>query len=167
MFLIPVCQNIPRPQGTSPKAIFAVSLSSTPSEGVAFSRHFPTPSEGVGDAHHRYRHQRAIFTENLSSTPSEGVAFPRLFPTPSEGVRDAHPRHGHQRAIFAENLPSTPSEGVENAHHRYGYTESRFNEFTSGCTLSFNRLKISGMQMKLHIWPVSKGGGCAVRFAIA
>ena len=79
-------KNTPRSQETSPKLTFAEDLSCTPSEGVVFFRHFPTPSEGVGGAHHRYRHQRAIFAENLSCTPSEGVAFSRHFPTPSEGV---------------------------------------------------------------------------------
>ena len=41
-------KNTPRSQETSPKLTFAEDLSCTPSEGVAFSRHFPTPSEGVG-----------------------------------------------------------------------------------------------------------------------
>ena len=39
-----------------------------------------------------------------------------------------------------------------------------FNEFTSGCTLVFNNLKISSLQIILHIWSISKEGGCAVRF---
>ena len=43
-------------------------------------------------------------------------------------------------------------------------TERHFNEFTSGCTRFFNRLKISNLQIILHIWLVSKEGGCAVRF---
>ena len=42
--------------------------------------------------------------------------------------------------------------------------ESHFNEFTSGCTRFFNRLKISNLQIILHICPISKEGGCAVRF---
>lgn len=59
----------------SPKAILAVNLSFTPYEGVVFFRHFHTPSEGVENAHPRYRHQRTIFAVNLPFTPFEGVAF--------------------------------------------------------------------------------------------
>ena len=127
-------------------------------EGVVFSHHFPTPSVGVENAHPRYRHQRTIFAVNLPCTPSEGVVFSHHFPTPSEGVENAHPRYRHQRTIFAVNLPCTPSEGVVfprhfptpsegvvDAHLRCGYQESCFNEFTSGCTLFFNCLKISGL----------------------
>ena len=77
-----------------------MKLPRTPSEGVAFSRHFHTPSEGVRDAYPRYRHQRAIFAENVPCTPSEGVAFSRHFPTPSEGVWDAYPRYGYPEYHF-------------------------------------------------------------------
>ena len=101
-------KNAPGSQETSPQAIFAEILPSTPLEGVAFSRHFCTPSEGVGGAHPRCRHQRTIFAESLPSTPLEGVAFSRHFCTPSEGVGDAHPRCRHRRIIFAESLPCTP-----------------------------------------------------------
>ena len=153
---MPIRKTPPRSQETSPKPTFIVDLFCTPSKGVAFPRHFPTPSEGVENAHPRYRHRRAIFAENLSCTPSEGVAFPRHFLTPSEGVENAHSHYRYRRAIFAENLSCTPSEGVGNAHHRYGYPENYFDEFTSGCTLIFNRLKISGLQILLHIRPISK-----------
>ena len=81
---------------------------------------------------------KPTFTVDLFFTPSEGVAFSRLFPTPSEGVGDAH--------------------------HRYGYPENYFDEFTSWCTLIFNRLKISGLQIPLHIRPVAKESECAARF---
>ena len=81
---------------------------------------------------------KPTFTVELFCTPSEGVAFPRHFPT--------------------------PSEGVGNAHHRYGYPENYFDEFTSGCTLFFNRLKISDLQILLHIRPVAKESECAARF---
>ena len=75
----------------SPKAILAVNLSCT-------------PSEGVEKAHPRYGHQRTIFAVNLPSTPSEGVVFPRHFPTPSEGVVDAQLRCGHRRATLTNLL---------------------------------------------------------------
>ena len=101
-------KNAPRSQETSPQAIFAESLPCTPLEGVAFSRHFCIPSEGVGDAHLRCRHRRAIFSESLPFTPLEGVAFSRHFCTPSEGVRGAHLRCRYRRFIFAESLPCTP-----------------------------------------------------------
>lgn len=81
---------------------------------------------------------KAILAVNLSCTPSEGLVFFRHFHTPSEGVRDATLATGTRRAIL--------------------------NEFTSGCNLFCNRLKISGLQMLLHIWLLSKGGGCAARF---
>ena len=63
----------------------------TPSEGVAFSRHFPTPSEGV----HRpfpAQFQRTKPTAAIPSlpplpTPSEGVQFSRIFASPSEGAQ--------------------------------------------------------------------------------
>ena len=61
-------------------------------------------------------------------------------------------------------LLGTLSEGVWDAHLRYGYPESHFDEFTSWCTLFFNPLKISRLQILLHIWLISKEGGCAVRF---
>ena len=71
-------QKYPHVARTSPKPTFIVELFCTPSEGVAFPRHFPTPSEGVENAHHRYRHRRAIFAVNLPFTPSEGVGFLRI-----------------------------------------------------------------------------------------
>ena len=61
----------------------------------------------------------------------------------------------------------TPSEGVKRRSPSPRAPESHFNEFTSGCTRFFNRLKISNLQIILHIWPISKEGGCAVHFAIA
>lgn len=48
-----------------------MKLPITPSEGVAFSRHFSTPSEGVWDACPRNRHQRSIFAVNVPITPSD------------------------------------------------------------------------------------------------
>ena len=44
---MPIRKTPPRSQETSPKPTFIVGLFYTPSEGVAFPRHFPTPSEGV------------------------------------------------------------------------------------------------------------------------
>ena len=54
------------------------------------------------------------------------------------------PRPFLEGVVFSRHFP-TPSEGVVDAHLRCGYQESYFNEFTSGCTLFFNRLKISGL----------------------
>ena len=76
----------------------------------------------------------------------------------------------HQRAISAENVPITPSEGVVFSGislllpKEYGtltlatdIRRSILNEFTSWCTRFYNRLKISSMQILLHIWLLSKG----------
>lgn len=46
---VAIHHKCPWAQETSSKAIFAVNLPFTPSEGVVFSRHFHTPSEGVYD----------------------------------------------------------------------------------------------------------------------
>ena len=65
-----------------PKATFAVNLSCAPSEGVAFSRHFPTPSEGVWDAHPRYGYLESH----------------------SEGVRGSPSRYGYPENRFRRKL---------------------------------------------------------------
>ena len=67
-------------------------------------------------------------------------------------------------------LPRTPSEGVVFSGislllpKEYGTltlaTDTRraiLNEFTSWCACFYNRLKISSMQILLHIWLLSKG----------
>ena len=50
---VAIHHKCPWAQETSSKAIFAVNLPFTPSEGVVFSRHFHTPSEGVYDENAR------------------------------------------------------------------------------------------------------------------
>ena len=81
---------------------------------------------------------RAVLPLPSLPTPSEGVAFRRI------------------SLLLPKELETTTLDT--------GIRESRFNEFTSGCTLFFKRLKISNLQIMLHIWHVSKEGGCAVRF---
>ena len=90
----------------------------TPSEGVAKSRQFPTPSEGVDGpfpAHAICRPCRIVFLEVRHYTPSEGVAKSRQFPTPLEGVNGPFPAHAicrPCRTVFLEVRHYTPSEGV-------------------------------------------------------
>ena len=72
------------------EAIPLLQCFSTPSEGVAFPCHFPTPLEGVMVpcfVHFlRTVPAEAIPLLQCFSTPSEGGVLSRHFPTPSEGV---------------------------------------------------------------------------------
>ena len=66
-------------------------------------------------------------------------------------------------------FPSFPhsfrrSRGARGRSPSLQVPESHFNEFTSGCTRFYNRLKISGLRKLLHIRPVSKESECAAHF---